>query len=131
MLTFGILWHPLLLSAFWHGPFWFYPFNTDRSILISVTCNLFSTFFLTVQLLSAQYVIIGLITVVNTLSFSLMGTFLSHSTPASCFHFIQASFTRLLMFLSAPPFESNPKCLNVFTQSQVASWFTPNSPFRD
>ena len=76
-----------------------------RSILISATCNLFSSFFLTAQH-SAPYVIVGLITVLYTLSFSLMGTFLSHSTPVSCFNFIQASVTRLLMSLSAPPFES-------------------------
>ena len=67
-----------------------------RSILIS--CNLFSSFFLTAQH-SAPYVIVGLITVLYTLSFSLMGTFLSHSTPVSCFHFIQARLTRLLMSL--------------------------------
>ena len=45
-----------------------------RSILISATCNLFSSFFLTAQH-SAPYVIVGLITVLCTLSFSLMGTF--------------------------------------------------------
>ena len=61
-----------------------------RSILISASCNLFSSFFLTAQH-SAPYVIVGLITVLFTLSFSLMGTFLSHSTPVSYFHFIQAS----------------------------------------
>ena len=43
------------------------------SILISATCNLFSSFFLTAHH-SAPYVIVGLITV------SLIGTFLSHST---------------------------------------------------
>ena len=69
-----------------------------RSILISATCNLFSSFFLTAQH-SAPCVIVGLIAVLYTLSFSLMGTFLSHSTPVSCFHFIQASLTRLLMSL--------------------------------
>ena len=47
-----------------------------RSILISATCNLFSSFFLTAQH-SAPYVIVGLITVIYTLSFSLMGTFWS------------------------------------------------------
>ena len=61
-----------------------------RSILISATCNMFSSFFLTAQH-PAPYVIVGLITVLYTLSFSLMGIFLSHSTPVSCFHFIQAS----------------------------------------
>ena len=87
-----------------------------RSILIFATCNLFSSFFLTAQH-SAPYVIVGLITVLYTLSFSLMGTFLSQSTPVSCFHFIQASLTWLLVSLSAPPFESNidPKYLNVVT----------------
>ena len=57
------------------------------------------------------------------MSFSLMGTFLSHSTPVSCFHFIQASLTRLLMSLSAPPFESNidPKYLNVVTVFSLSS----------
>ena len=66
-----------------------------RSILISATCNLFSSFFLTAHH-SAPYVIVGLITVLFTLSFNVMGTFLSHSTPVSCSHFIQASLTRLL-----------------------------------
>ena len=61
-----------------------------RSIIISATCNLFSSFSLTAQR-SAPYVIVGLITVLYTLSFSLVGTSLSHSTPVSCFHFIQAS----------------------------------------
>ena len=44
---------------------------------------------------------------------------MSHSTPVSCFHFIQASLTRLLMSLSAPTFESNidPKYLNVLLYS--------------
>ena len=46
---------------------------------------------------SAPYVIIGLTTVLYTLSFSLMATFLSHRTPVSCSHFIQASLTRLSM----------------------------------
>ena len=41
------------------------------------------------------------------MSFSLMGTFLSHSTPVSCFHFIQPRFTRLFMSLCVPTFESN------------------------
>ena len=92
------------------------------SILISATCNLFSSFFLTAQH-SAPYIIVGLITVVYTLSFSLIGTFLSHSTPVSCFHFILASLTRLLMSLSAPPFESkiDPKYLNVVTVFSLSS----------
>ena len=93
-----------------------------RSILIAATCNLFSSFFLTAQR-SAPYVIVGLITVIYTLSFSLMGTFLSHSTPVSCFHFIQASLTRVLMSLSAPPFESknDPKCFNIVTVFSLSS----------
>ena len=93
-----------------------------RRILISATCNRFSSFFLTAQH-SAPYVIVGLITVLYTLSFSLMGTFLSHSTPVSCFHFTQASLTRLLMYLSAPPFESNidPKYFNVVTVFSLSS----------
>ena len=66
-----------------------------RSFLISATCNLFSSFFLTAQNSAPYYVIVGLITVLYTLSFSLMGTFLLHSTPVSCFHFIQASFTTM------------------------------------
>ena len=52
-------------------------------------------------------VIVGLLTVLYTLSFSLMGTVLSRSTLVRCFQFIQASFTRLLMSLPVPPFESN------------------------
>ena len=44
------------------------------SILISATCNLFSSFFLTAQH-SAPYVIVGLITVLYTLSFSLIGQY--------------------------------------------------------
>ena len=71
-----------------------------RSILVSATCYLFSSFSLTAQH-SAPCVIVGLITVLYTLSFSLIGTCLWHSTPVSCFHFIHA------MSLSAPPFESN------------------------
>ena len=43
-----------------------------RSILISATRNVFSSFFLTAQH-SAPYVIVGLM---NTVSFRLMGTFL-------------------------------------------------------
>ena len=27
MLTFGTLWHPLVCSSFWHGPFWSYPLS--------------------------------------------------------------------------------------------------------
>ena len=112
------IWHTLASSCM----LWFLTWSflvlplIHRSILISATCNLFSSFFLTAQH-SAPYVIVGLITVLYTLSFSLMGTFLSHSTPVSCFHFIQASLTRLLRSLSDPPFESNidPKYLNVVT----------------
>ena len=93
-----------------------------RSILISATYNLFSSFFLPAQH-SAPYVIVGLITVLYTLSFRLMGTFLSHSTPGSYFHFIQASLTRLLISLSAPPFESkiDPKYFNVLTVFSLSS----------
>ena len=93
-----------------------------RSILISASCNLFSSFFLIAQQ-SAPYVIVGLITVLYTLSFSLMGTVVSHSTPVSCFRFRQASLTRLLMSLSAPPFESRiaPKYLNVVTAFSLSS----------
>ena len=92
------IWHTLASTCI----LWFLTWSflvlplIHRSILISATCNLFSSFFLTAQH-SAPYVIVGLITVLYTLSFSLMGTFLSHSTPVSCFHFIQASLTRLLM----------------------------------
>ena len=102
------IWHTLASSCM----IWFLTWSflvlplIHRSILISATCNMFSSFFLTAQH-SAPYVIVGLITVLYTLSFSLIGTFLSHSTPVSCFNFIQASLTRLLMSLSAPPFESN------------------------
>ena len=87
------IWHTLASSCM----IWFLTWSflvlplIHRSILISATCNLFSSFFLTAQD-SAPYVIVGLITVLYTLSFSLMGTFLSHSTPGSCFHFIQATF---------------------------------------
>ena len=93
-----------------------------RSILISATCYLFSSFFLTAQH-SASYAIVGLITVLYTLSFSLMGTFLSHSTHVSRSHFIQASLTRLLMSFSVPPFESkiDPKYLNVVTVFNLSS----------
>ena len=136
------IWHTLASSCM----LWFLTWSflvlplIHRSILISATCNLFSSFFLfnlfssfflfnlfssffqTTQH-SAPYVIVGLITVLYTLSFSLMGTFLSHSTPVSCFHFIQASLTGLLMSLSAPPFESNidPKYLNVVTVFSLSS----------
>ena len=118
------IWHTLASSCI----LWFLTWSflvlplIHRSILISATCNLFSSFFLTAQH-SAPYVIVGLITVLYTLSFSLMGTFLSHSTPVSCFHFIQASLTRLLMSLSAPPFESkiDPKYLNVVTVFSLSS----------
>ena len=81
------IWHTLASS----GIIWFLTWSflvlllIHRSILISVTCNLFSSFILTAQH-SAPCVIVGLITVLYTLSFSLMGTFLSHSTPGSCFH---------------------------------------------
>ena len=100
------IWHTLVSSCI----IWFLTWSflvlplTHRSILISATFNLFSSFFLTAQH-SAPCVIVGLIIVLYTLFFSLIGTFLSHSTPVSCFHFIQASLTRLLMSLSAPPFE--------------------------
>ena len=112
------IWHTLASSCI----LWFLTWSflvlplIHRSILISATCNLFSSFFLTAQH-SAPYVIVGLITVLYTLSFSLMGTFWSHSTPVSCFHFIQASLIRLLMSLSATPFKSkiDPKYLNVVT----------------
>ena len=118
------IWHTLTSSCM----LWFLTLSflvlplIHRSILISATCNLFSSFFLTAQH-SAPYVIVGLITVLYTLSFSLIGTFLSHSTPVSCFHSIQASLTRLLMSLSAPPFESNidPKYLNVVTVFSLSS----------
>ena len=95
----------------------------NRRIIISAICNLFSSFFLTAQH-SATYVIVGLITVLYTLSFSLMGIFLSHSTPVSCFHFIQASLTRLFMSLSAPPFESKigHKYLNVVTVFSLSNF---------
>ena len=53
-----------------------------RSILISATCNLFSSFSLIAKH-SAPYVIVGLVTVLYTLSFSLMGTFSSHSDSPS------------------------------------------------
>ena len=118
------IWHSLVFSCMT----WFLTWSflvlprIHRSILFSATCNLFSYFFLTAQH-SAPYVIVGLITVLYTLSFSLMGTFLSNSTPVSCFHFIQASLTQLLMSLSAPPFESNidPKYLNVVTVCSLSS----------
>ena len=82
------IWHTLASSCMT----WFLTWSflvlplIHRSILISATCNLLSSFFLTAQH-SAPYVIVGLITVLYALSFSLMGTFLSHSTPVSCFHF--------------------------------------------
>ena len=63
------------------------PYYIHCSILISATGDMFSSFFLTAQL-AAPYVIVGLITVLHILSFSLMGTFLSHSMPVSSFHFI-------------------------------------------
>ena len=86
-----------------------------RSILISATCNLFSYFFLTAQH-SAQICHCWLDHHLITLSFSLMGTFLSHNTPVICFHFILASLIRLLMSLSPTPFESiDPKYLNAVT----------------
>ena len=118
------IWHTLPSSCM----IWFLTWSflvlplIHRSILNSATFNLFSSFFLSAQH-SAPYVIVGLITVLYTLSFSLMGTFLSHSTPVSCFHFIQASLTGLLMSLSAPPFESNidPKYLNVVTGFSLSS----------
>ena len=53
-----------------------------RSMLIYATCNLFSSCFLTAQH-SAPYVIVGLITVLYTLSFSLIRTFLSHARPSA------------------------------------------------
>ena len=117
-------WHPLASSCivlFLTWSFLVLPL-IHRSSLISATCNLFSSFFLTARH-SAPYVIVGLITVLYTLSFSLIGTFLSHSTSVSCFHFIQASLTRLLMSLSAPPFESkiDPKYLNVVTVFSLSS----------
>ena len=31
MLIFGTLWHPLVLSGFWHGPFWSYPLSIVAS----------------------------------------------------------------------------------------------------
>ena len=70
------IWHTLASSCI----LWFLTWSflvlplIHRSILISATCNLFSSFFLTAQH-SAPYVIVGLITVLFTLSFSLMGTF--------------------------------------------------------
>ena len=94
------IWHTLASSCM----MWFLTLSflvlplIHRSILISATCNLFSFFFLTTQN-SAPYVIVGLITILYTLSFSLIGTFLSNSTSVSCFHFIQASLTRLFRLL--------------------------------
>ena len=57
------------------------------------------------------------------LVFQLDGYFLSQSAPVGCFHFIQATLTRLLVSLSAPPFESNidPKYLNVVTVFSLSS----------
>ena len=94
------IWHTLASSCM----IWFLTWSflvlplIHRSTLISATCNLFSYFFLTAQH-SAPYVIVGMITVLYTLSFSLMGTFLSHNTPVSCFHFTKASLTRLIYYL--------------------------------
>ena len=69
-------WHTLASSCIiWFLTWYFLVLPLiHRSILISATCNLFSSFFLTAQH-SAPYVIVGLITVLYTLSFSLMGTF--------------------------------------------------------
>ena len=78
------IWHTLASSCI----IWFLTWSflvlpiIHRSTLIYVTCNLLSSFFLTAQH-SAPYVIVGLITVLYTSSFSLMGT------PVSCLHFIQ------------------------------------------
>ena len=99
------IWHTLASSCItWFLTWSFLVLLLSR--LAIATCNILSSFFLTAQQ-SAPYVIVGLIIVNEYL--------LSHSTPVSCFHFIQASFTRLLMSLYAPPFESKiyPKYLNV------------------
>ena len=141
------IWHTLASSCI----IWFLTWSflvlplIHRSILISATCDLFWYFFLT-ALHSAPYVIVGLITVLYTLSFSLMGTLLSHSTRASCFHFIQTNVTRLLMSLSAPPFESKidpkyylpsllllffgPSCVRTLAACVVVVRSEPRFPFR-
>ena len=103
-----------------------------RSILISATGNLFSSLFLTTEHCSIIcHCWLDHYTVLYTLSFSLMCTFFSHSTPVSCFHCIQASLTRLLVSLSAPPFESNIdlKYLNVVTADSQSMSFELVSPY--
>ena len=40
MLIFGTLWHPLVSSGFWHGPFWSYPLSTVAfSFLLHAICS--------------------------------------------------------------------------------------------
>ena len=119
MLTFGTLWHPLVLSGFWHGPFWSYPLSILASSFVLQQSVLV---FLSNRPTLCSICHCWLDHRLYTLSFSLMGTFLSHSTPVCCFHFTQASLTRLLMSLAAPPFESkiDPKYLNVVTVFSVS-----------
>ena len=52
-----------------------------------------------------------------------MGTFSLISTPVSCFDYVQASLTRLLMSFSVPPFEStiDHKYLNVVIVLSLSS----------
>ena len=78
------IWHTLASSCM----LWFLTWSflvlplIYRSILISAACNLFSSLFLTAEH-SAPYVIVGLITVLYTLSFSLMDTFCRIARPSA------------------------------------------------
>ena len=39
-LTFGTLWHHLVLSGFWHGPFWYFPLSiVTYSYLLHANCS--------------------------------------------------------------------------------------------
>ena len=76
------------------------------SMRISVVCNFLSSFFLTAQH-SAPYTMAGFIAVLYTLSFNVVGMFLSHITPVVSLHFDQAIFTLLFTSFSAPPLASN------------------------
>ena len=70
-----------------------------RSMRISVVCNFLSSFFLTAQH-SDPYTMAGFIAVLYTLSFNLVGMFLSHITPVVSLHFDQAIFTLLFTSFS-------------------------------
>ena len=84
MLIFGILWHHLVWPGFWHGPFWVNPLSiVASSFPLHGICSRLS-FWLPNTLLHMSLLI-------WTLFYTpcLSAWWVSHSTPVTCFHFIQ------------------------------------------